>query len=40
LRALDDHFRQLPEQAALAGQLQPARAGPLGKLEQQLLIGG
>src|SRR5439155_6708840 len=29
-RALDDHFRQLPEQAALAGQLQPAGAGPPG----------
>ena len=38
-RALHDHFRQLAEQAALAAQLQPAGAGPLGKLEQQLLVG-
>ena len=28
-----------PQQPALAGQLQPARAGQLGKLAQQLLIG-
>jgi hypothetical protein len=33
------HFRQLAQQAALAGQLQPAGAGPLGKLPQYLLIG-
>jgi hypothetical protein len=39
-RALDDHFRQLAGQAALAGQLEPAGAGPLGELPQQLLIGG
>jgi hypothetical protein len=39
-RALDDHFRQLAEQAVVAGQLQPAGAGPLGELAQQLLIGG
>src|SRR5690242_13231834 len=39
-RALDDHLRQLAEQAALAGQLQPTGAGPLGELPQQLLIGG
>ena len=38
-RALDDHFRQLPEQAALTGQLQPAGAGPLGELPHQLLVG-
>jgi hypothetical protein len=36
--ALDDHFRQLPRQAALAGQLQPAGPGPLGKLTEQLLV--
>jgi len=36
--ALDDHFRQLPQQAALAGELQPAGPGPLGKLTEQLLI--
>ena len=35
--ALDDHFRQLAGQAALAGQLQAAAAGPLGELPQQLL---
>ena len=38
-RALDHHLRQLAQQAAVAGQLQPASAGPLGKLPQQLLIG-
>jgi hypothetical protein len=27
------------QQAALAGQLQPPGAGPLGKLAQQLLVG-
>ena len=37
--ALHDHFRQLAQQPALTGQLQPARASPLGKLVQQLLIG-
>ena len=37
-RALDHHLRQLAQQAAVAGQLQPAGAGPLGKLPQQLLI--
>src|SRR5512135_1828724 len=37
--ALYHHFRQLAQQAALAGQLQPARTGPLGELAQQLLIG-
>jgi hypothetical protein len=31
-RALDDHLGQLAEQPALAGQLQPARPGALGKL--------
>jgi hypothetical protein len=36
--ALDHHLGQLPEQAALAGELQPARAGPLRELAQQLLI--
>src|SRR5229473_953890 len=36
--ALDHHFRQLSQQAALAGQPQPAGAGPLGKLAQHLLI--
>jgi hypothetical protein len=35
---LDHHFRQLAQQPALAGQPQPASAGPLGKLAQQLLI--
>jgi hypothetical protein len=35
---LDDHFRQLPQQPALAGQLQPAGAGPLGELPYQLLV--
>src|ERR1700680_4041961 len=38
-RALDHHLGQLPEQPALAGQLQPARAGALDQLAQQLLIG-
>ena len=38
-RALDDHLRQPPQQAALAGQLQPAGAGPLGELAHQLLVG-
>jgi hypothetical protein len=38
-RALDHHLGQLPQQPALAGQLQPAGAGPLGQLTQQLLIG-
>jgi len=38
-RALDDHLGQPAQQAALTGQLQPAGAGPLGKLPQQLLIG-
>jgi hypothetical protein len=38
-RALDDHFRQPAQQPALAGQLQPAGAGPLGQLAQRLLIG-
>jgi len=37
--ALDHHFRQPAQQAALAGQLQPAGAGPLDQLAQQLLIG-
>ena len=37
--ALDHHLGQLPQQPALAGQLQPAGAGPLGQLPQQLLIG-
>jgi hypothetical protein len=36
--ALDDHLGQPAEQPALAGQPQPARPGPLGKLAQQLLI--
>jgi hypothetical protein len=36
--ALDHHLGQLAQQAALPGQLQPAGAGPLGKLTQQLLI--
>jgi hypothetical protein len=31
-RALDDHLGQPAQQATLAGQLQPARAGPLGQL--------
>ena len=39
-RALDHHLRQLAQQAALTGQLQPAGARPLGKLPQQLIIGG
>src|SRR4029450_13102650 len=39
-RALHDHFRQLAQQPALTGQLQPAGAGPLAKLAQQLLISG
>ena len=38
-RALDDHLGQHAQQPALAGELQPARAGPLGQLAQQLLIG-
>jgi len=37
-RALDHHLRQPAQQPALAAQLQPAGAGPLGKLPQQLLI--
>src|SRR5229473_8261975 len=37
--ALDHHFRQPAQQPALAGELQPAGAGPGGKLAQQLLIG-
>ena len=37
--AFDDHLGQPPQQTALAGQLQPAGAGPLGQLTQQLLIG-
>src|SRR5690242_11505257 len=37
--ALDDHLGQLAQQPALTGQFQPARAGPLGKLPQDLLIG-
>ena len=37
--ALDDHLGQPAQQAALAGQLQPAGPGPLGKLAQHLLIG-
>jgi hypothetical protein len=36
---LDHHLGQPAQQPALAGQLQPAAAGPLGKLPQQLLIG-
>src|SRR5512135_2712572 len=32
--ALDHHLGQLAQQAALAGQLQPARARPLGQLPQ------
>jgi hypothetical protein len=36
--ALDDHLGQLAQQAALAGQLQPAGPGPLGELAQHLLI--
>ena len=36
--ALDDHLGQPAQQAALAGQLQPAGPGPLGQLAQQLLI--
>ena len=38
-RALHHHLGQLVEQPARAGLLQPAGAGPLGKLPQQLLIG-
>ena len=38
-RSLDHHLRQPAQQPALTGQLQPAGAGPLGKLAQQLLIG-
>ena len=37
--ALDDHLGQPAQQAALAGQLQPAGPGPLGKLPQDLLVG-
>jgi len=37
-RALDYHFRELAEQAALAGEPQAARAGTLGQLPQHLLI--
>ncbi len=37
--ALGHHLGQLSQQPALAGQLQPARAGPLGELAQQLLTG-
>jgi hypothetical protein len=37
-RALDDHLGQLAQQPALTGQLEPAGAGPLGELAQQLLI--
>jgi hypothetical protein len=37
-RALNDHLGQLAQQPALAGQLQPAGAGSLGQLAQQLLI--
>src|SRR5689334_25326077 len=36
--ALDHHLGQLAQQPALAGQLQPAGAGPLGQLAQHLLI--
>jgi hypothetical protein len=36
--ALDHHFRQLSQQPGLAGQPQPAGAGPLGQLAQHLLI--
>ena len=36
--ALHHHFRQPAQQAALTGQLQPARPGPLGQLAQHLLI--
>ena len=39
-RALDHHFRELAEQAALAGELQAAGPRPLGQLPQQLLISG
>ena len=35
---LDHHLGQLPEQAAVTGQLQPAGPRPLGELPQQLLI--
>jgi len=37
--ALDHHLGQAAQQPALAGQLQPAGAGPLGELTQHLLIG-
>jgi hypothetical protein len=37
--ALDHHLGQLPQQPALASQLQSARASTLGKLAQYLLIG-
>jgi len=37
--ALDDHLGQPAQQAALTGQLQPARPGPLGQLAQHLLVG-
>jgi hypothetical protein len=36
--ALDHHLGQPAQQPALAGQLQPARAGPLGQLPQHPLI--
>src|SRR5262249_5577284 len=36
--AFDHHLGQFPQEAALAGELQPTGAGPLGKLAQQLLI--
>src|SRR5438067_618552 len=36
--ALDHHLGQPAQQPALAGQLQPAGAGPPGKLAQNLLI--
>ena len=39
-RALDHHFRELAEQAALACELQAASPRPLGQLQQQLLISG
>jgi hypothetical protein len=37
--AFDHHLGQPAQQPALAGQLQPAGAGPLGKLAQDLLVG-
>ena len=37
--ALDHHLGQPAQQPALTGQLQPAGAGPLGKLAQHLLVG-